>query len=577
MPTTDATGADTNPLFTESVKQHRENVTGVGESDESINLYLSVARKMAQQVYDDPTVLDPYRLSINTRYKSIKDVTHIRHHSEMSQEEKYLYWRANPWLAAFDIIGEETLTEIMAAGKGQFKEFTSLQKLFMRDFCDPRYHKMASRRNRGGSKTHDVAVCIALMEYFVPGIRITINSGSMEQSDTLYSYFKDFIEGSDILSKLVLGIPLKKQTKFKHRGWVKALTASPKSVKGKRPDIIVFDEVCEISRQLIADALGGTWTAAAIKIIMIGTPDKMNHKFFDIQRAPIKIDDETRHDHGRTISKAEYYIYHSTCYECPWISEEAIEAAKKELDDNNFRIQMLGEFGSATGSVFDHDDIIKAKVDEWDTDDNKNFIENLLKSLIDKAVGVDWGYAHKTGVNACGVDSDDVLHVVYAKAASRIKDTVWYDNIIPAVVKKYDPSEVGADSSHAFQNRNLDDSLEPLGHGVRKRAFKSYKQVMISALRARFEKRMIKLYCGLEEIDELIEQLFAYQYHEGMDGIASDLPEKGNDDYIDALLIAAYPLRIGETDLSDEDMDFPSATDMFGYNSESSNEFDMYR
>jgi len=566
----DATGADMNPFFLEGVKQHRENVTGVGESDESINLYMAVARKMSQQVYDDPSILDPYRHSVNTRYKSIKDITHERHHSEMSQEEKYLYWRANPWLAAYDLIGEETLTEIMAAGKGKFKEFTKLQKLFLRDFCDPRYTKIASRRNRGGSKTHDVAVCIALMEYFVPGIRITINSGSMEQSDTLYSYFKDFVEGSDILSKLVDGIPLKKLTKWKHHGWVKALTASPKSVKGKRPDIIVFDEVCEITRQLIADALGGTWTATMLKIVMIGTPDKMNHKFYDIQRSTIVVDDETRHDNGRTISKAGYYIYHCTAYDCPWISEEAIKEGKKELDDNNFRIQMLGEFGSSTGTVFDHEDIVAAKIEEYN-------IEEIIKTLVDRGVGVDWGYAHKTGVVTCGVDEMDMLHIVYAKAARQVKDTKWYDVIIPAVVKKYEPSEVGADSSHAFQNRNLDDSLETLGHGVRKWAFKKYKQVMISSLRARFEKRMIKFYCGLEEIDELLEQLFAYQYHEGLDGIPSDLPDKGNDDYIDALLIAAYPLRIGNADLGDDEGDFASANDMFGYNDGINDEFDMYR
>jgi hypothetical protein len=553
---TDVAHADTNPFILDMKRQHLTNVVGIGDSPESLKLYMDGIEEFSAEVYENPKVLDKFHLSLKLKFKSVKHIPKKR--AELTRREKYMYWRANPWLAAWDVIGEKALHQTTAAGRKPIKEFSETQKQFMRDFCDPRFHKLATRRCRGGSKTCDIAVCVAIMEFLVPRLRITINSGSQEQSDNLYSYFKTFMDHSPTFEKLIKGKPLKKLTNFLHGGWVAALTASPKSVKGKRPDIEIFDEVCEIIEQLIMDALGGTWTATELKIVMAGTPDKMNHYFYTIQKGVKEVTTDT-FDKGRKISSAGYYVYHTTAMQCPWISPEAIEEAKQSLSQNDFKIQMLGEFGSGTGTVFDHDDIEASKVYEYN-------IDNVLDSLIDKSMGVDWGFAHKTCVVVCGKDDNDILHVVYSKGSSKLREKIWTENIIPLAAEKYDPSTVGADAAGAFQNAALNEELAEHGMSVRRWAFHKYKQKMISALNARFEHRTIRLYVGLEDNDELIEQLFGYEYQKTLDGVVSDKAIKINDDYVDAMLISAFPLRTGLTGLPKPgEMDeMPELHEVFG-------------
>jgi hypothetical protein len=62
---------------------------------------------------------------------------------------------------------------------------------------------------------------------------VIIESGSLEQSKTLYDYLKVWLEKNSILSKLVKGDPLKTNTEFTNGSFIKALPASWKSVFGQ--------------------------------------------------------------------------------------------------------------------------------------------------------------------------------------------------------------------------------------------------------------------------------------------------------------------------------------------------------
>jgi len=557
----DAKDIEINPLTLLMKKQYTENVAGIGDTQDSLNAYLANIDRLSKEVSGNPSILDKYHMSLDTHMRSIVDIMRLKKRFRMEWRDKYLYWRANPWIAAWDLIGDEALNRTTAADAPKFMGFTPNQRRFLRDFCDPRFTEMCTRRCRGGSKTFDIAVAISIMEFFTPKLRITINSGSEKQSRNLYTYFTIFINYS-VLSRIVVGKPLKSETQFVHGGWVQALTASPKQSKGVRPDVIIFDEVCEISEQLIVDALGGTWTATNLKIVFAGTPDKMGHKFYRIQRN-VKLVEDDGFDKGRTKSSAGYYIYHWDATECPWIPPDNIEKAKKTLSKSDYTIQIDGNFASGTGSVFDHDCITLCTYDDPDL---PKFLSPLdLLHFTETAFGVDWGFAHPTVVTIGAVDEDDILHVIYNYGKSGLTKE-WTapadeDGIIPRLYLKYDPYIINCDSEAAGENRDLSNNTDG---SVKRIAFNKYKGKMVSELRKRFEHGKIRIYSGLHQSNLLLEQLYAYEYQRDGSGEVSEKPIKTNDDFVDSLMLCCYAFREGASYPDSDTMnELPGLTEVF--------------
>ena len=516
----EAIGLNSNPFLLSTKKVSLERKASIGSSDATYVLYLKTITEISELVSRKPEILDKYAISITDTKKKISDIA-----PNANSKDRFLYFWANPWLFVHEILGVEVLNKTTPAG-ANFKEFIPQQKQYLRDFLDPRVHGMIMSCCRGGSKTWLNAIGITLMEYLIPKMRITINSGSKQQSDYLYRYFTQFLEGT-VLMNLVKGEPLQSNTSFKHGGWVKALTASEKSVRGLRPDTILFDETCQAEDVLVKSALGGTFTATNLKIIFSSTPNKMNHIFYEVW---------ARHE------KYGWKRYHWNCYDCPWITKDAIEMAKLMYDTNTFRIEMLGEFGSRTGSVFDHDTITGAKVDSYPD-------VVLQGKTVANAVGVDWGYAHPTVVTVVGIDDQQpsIAYVLEVFGKSGMKEEDWCKDVIPRLCKKYGVVAVSADSAGAFQNRALEDALasEVPGLGVSRTKFSVAKMRMIGEVRRRLEKGLLKIRSGGgAEVDKLVEQLYAYEYeYSEATGMAGDKPAKGNDDYVDSLMMALFPLK----------------------------------
>lgn len=566
-PKADPTGIVSNPLYLRYIKEMVGNTAEAPTNDEDLPAYIQQLERLSKTVHDDPAMLDKYHLSLSSNYKSIRHLPTSNIH--ISLEDKYLYWRANPWLAAWDLIGDESLKHMQAANAPEFKEFTPKQKKFMRDFMDPRRTKLAIRCNRGGAKTNIIAICIALLEWFVPKEKVTINSGSMEQSQAMYRFFKTAVS-SGILKRMVVGTPLRTKTQFLHGGVVEALAASDTQSRSKRPDTLIYDEAVLVNQHNIFDALGGVWTSQDLKIVFSSTPNKMNHMFYRIQQGCCDIDDK---DPAKDyLSKSGYHVHHWTCYDCPWIPERNIKEAEEAYDRNMFRIEMLGEFGSASGTVFDAETIALAIRDSMP--------EILMKDpkavLKELAFGVDWGFSHPGVVTVGGVDEKGVLHIIYSISRKGLARE-WIDKYIPNLAGKYDPYVMYLDAENAGENKDLADKLPDIG--TRRISFAKYKGRMISALRSRLEKGTIVIYRGIGDNDKCLEQLYAYEWMENEEGIVTEKPEKGNDDSVDSLMLCVFALRPDYVDIDDETGDKKSeslSTDGLFGNQSFEDKFNIY-
>jgi hypothetical protein len=457
-----------------------------------------------------------------------KTLVEIMPGRNISQEERMLYYWANPWIFVNEVITEDVLNRTTQAGI-KFLGFIPQQREYLRAFCDIRIPAIIMKCNRGGSKTWLNALGILIMTYLVPKMKVTILAGSKEQADTLYQFYTQFLWDTP-LGVLVKGDPTQSLTRYKHGGWVKSLTASERSVRGKRPDILVLDETCQADSALINAAIGTNVAAARLKIIFCSTPNKIDHIFYR---------------NWQNADRIGWAKFEWSCYDCPWISPVNIDLVKDTYDKNTFKIEMLGEFGSATGTVFDHDSIYAAFVDEYPPNiigiDGTSCGEEIIAS----AIGVDWGWAHPTVVTTVGVDSDDTMYILDTYGKSYVLNSVWQEQIIPDRVARYDPAQVLADAAQAGQNRDLSKVLtERFSLGVQRKAFNKYKARMLTELIKRFEKGTIKVLNERGDNTKLYQQLIAYEYRESSaEGGVSDMPRKGNDDYIDSLMLATWALR----------------------------------
>lgn len=530
----------TNKLLIQLKRRIQEDKAGISVSDESFHYYHSTITALSKEVYHDPSILDRYAISLDLEIRSISDLGFKR---ELNLRERLLFYWANPWLFVYDIITVEVINKTTPANVS-FKGFIAEQKQYLRDFCDPRVHGMIMSCCRGGSKTWLNAIGIVVMEYLVPKMRITINSGSKEQSQYLYQYYRKFISGT-VMCNLIEGDSLQSHTNYKHGGWVKALTASEKSMRGPRPDLLVFDETCQAEDHIIKSALGGTFTSANLKIIFSSTPNKMNHVFYEV---------------WSRVKEYGFKKYHWDCYDVPWISDDNIQMAKDIYDKNTFRIEMLGLFGSTTGMVFDRDEILASKVSNYDKRDGSK------PELVATSIGIDWGFSHLTVVTTVGLDESGLCYVLDCHGRAGVKEDAWVHDIVPSKVRKFQPASIQVDSAAAFQNKALNDAL-PSDLSAKRIAFSKYKDRMIGELRRRFEQGIIRIKEGGEN-DKLIEQLLAYEYAKDISGAASNKPAKGNDDYIDSLLLAVWGLRPDFYSGIGTPSDIPSAGDLFADDSD---------
>lgn len=110
---------------------------------------------------------------------------------------------------------------------------------------------------RGTGKTYDLSFLSFIETIYKKGCGSTILGGSLEQAMRAVSYFNEFWDkGYFEKSMLVNRQMTARGFKTINGSWVKALAASPKSIRGEHPSKLRVDEADEVEKKLYDASLG---------------------------------------------------------------------------------------------------------------------------------------------------------------------------------------------------------------------------------------------------------------------------------------------------------------------------------
>lgn len=448
--------------------------------------------------------------------------------------EKRKLYLESPERFVYDVIGRD----VLAKSAGRDIVLTDKQIAFLRAFVDRNVSSIIIKSGRGNSKTFLFALGIALLSYVDPTFTCTVLAGSFEQAQYLNHYLSIFGE-SDEFSRVISGKVERTRTKLVGGGWIYILTASEKQIKGPHPAMLVFDEMCAAEERIVELAEGQLLGSRADKPLyrVASTPDKLFHTF---------------RDYWNNADEYGFVQFHWRAYDCPWISVETIELLKKRHDSNWIRIHIDGEFGSATGTVFDFDDVEATRIDSLAADEL--FDEEKISAT---TIGVDWGFVHPTVFVVASVldlvvrELDSIpleaklFYVRHVEAHSGKPEDFLYDRA-RELVDRYG-GDFYLDSSHIFQNERVERIAREYGKLAESIPFVRDKMSMIGWANTLLEKRLVRI---PKEFRRLLEQLSNYSWEE-----RKEKPLKKDDDYVDAFDLALWGFnrpQYGVVEVDDE-------------------------
>lgn len=110
---------------------------------------------------------------------------------------------------------------------------------------------------RGTGKTYDLSFLSFIETIYKVKCGSTILGGSLEQAMRAVSYFNEFWDKGFFDNKFLISRQINARGFKTIRGsWVKALAASPKSIRGEHPNKLRIDEADELERKLYDASLG---------------------------------------------------------------------------------------------------------------------------------------------------------------------------------------------------------------------------------------------------------------------------------------------------------------------------------
>ena len=362
-----------------------------------------------------------------------------------------------------------------------FYSLTPKQKKFLRSFVRFRRPYSIVKASRGSGKTFLLSMLVLWFTVCFPNFQVCIVSGSFEQSLILYDYCVGWINDNIRIRNFVAGDPLRIVTKFINGSWFKCLTASEKQVRGPHPNVLIVDEAVLVKPTLYKSAIGMLGDRKPMCLIVSSTPQ--NDVGIILFRDLWENEDFKRNQ------------FHWTAYDCPWKDQAEIERKRRQMSKDEFATDMLGEFSSITGSVYDLEDILNSRTTRMFERDNRFFCY----------LGVDWGKgAHTFVVIIQKNRATRKYEVLWAENYSGRKFT-WILKRIALLCEYFEINEVLADSSHEGENERLEDvyklNVNRVAFGkmvvpktktkVQKK--KSIKEVMIRNSKEKFELDFMRI------------------------------------------------------------------------------------
>jgi hypothetical protein len=398
------------------------------------------------------------------------------------------------------------------------------EEIFLNDIKLLKYNRMMMCCGSGTGKTFNLGAvalwsALVLPPFIGQRYDVVIASGSINQSQKLYSYSREFLESHPVIENSIDGESTKTKVVLTN-GTITALPASDKSLYSVHADLMIVDEAVEAGGEVLKHMYRIVGPSPYSRIILSSTPHNpqagYTSQFVDMW-------ENVANKYPDWQGKRGWKRYAWNWMDCPWISDEQLQEARAGYSEELFQVLCMGEPHPVIGTFFQMEDIR----DHVRIDDR---IRAASNSII--IIGVDWGYSpNPTAIVVVQYVGDEV-HVIHTEAKTGVKFSDWNDRI-EALYEQYtdmgNEVYVYSDASHIGENQRLKNEkhlpLSPI-------KFKAHKPRMLENIRYMVENGKIKIWQGY---DELLRQLSRYVMN-----------SKDNVDLLEALMLALY-YRKGRT------------------------------
>lgn len=277
------------------------------------------------------------------------------------------------------------------------------------------------------------------------------------------------------------------------RGW-----ESIETLRGQAFDFLVVDEVAMMRNFWInwQEVLRPTLTDTKGEVLFISTPKGFNH-FYDLFNLQEK--------------DSDYKSFHFTTYDNPFIPEEEIEKAKKEITDDRFAQEYLADFRKSSGLVYK------------EFERGRHTFEKLpQRQYLETIAGVDFGYTNPTCVLVAKRDYDNNFWITteWYKTGKTNTEIIEYAKTLGA--NKFYPDPAEPDRIEEMRRAGL--NVQEVNKDVEK-GIDSVRELL----------KTFRLHISRECLN-LIQEFETYSYPEKKeDKNEPEAPIKENDHCLDAL------------------------------------------
>jgi hypothetical protein len=399
---------------------------------------------------------------------------------------------------------------------------------------------------RGGGKSVLLGA-LGFCLWFLRKKSIVDMGGSLAQAKIVYSNFSSIVFSDQNILDTCAKDPLMESTASKAGNYFKAVPASPKSVRGPHPDVLMLDEACEAKDEIINDALPMVTSSDDPLTIITST----FHKVFGVYQEIWDNADElgfTRFkwnifDVCKTFDpsiwknpaliklipdlyKLEKLAAGNTGDPEGWVRiENIISAWQGKPSIDWFLVEFMGSRPSASGLINDPEDVEACIFDE-EIEKQYTYVEGSMCVL-----GIDWGFSSMTAVVEFMGYKDQKKIQLDCRTYSQVLSDTIIDDVVE-IVKAHNILYIYADSAGKFENAALQSKLkkERLKTKVIEVVFGSVKDEMLGNYRAHWQRRLLLI---PKKHKTAKWQHKRYRYAKG-----SDKPMKKDDHIPDASMCA---------------------------------------
>lgn len=286
------------------------------------------------------------------------------------------------------------------------------------------------------------------------------------------------------------------------RGW-----EAVETLRGQRFDFLVLDEISQYRNFWInwQEVLRPTLTDTQGEVLFISTPKGFNH-FYDLYNLQIKDND--------------YISYHFTSYDNPFIQEEELNKAKKELTEDRFAQEYLADFRKTSGLVYK------------EFDRGKHLFggeyQEIMKGQNKVFGGVDFGFTNPAAAITIRKDNDQKYYITEEWYRRQQTDAQIADYVAALRWNECYPDPESASGCEELRRRNVN----------LREVIKNKDSVRngINAVRELFKANRLFIH---DSCVNLIMELETYSYPDRKpDHNEEENPIKENDHAVDAMRYA---------------------------------------